>query len=327
MVLVLTKEDLMKALTMKETIEAVERAFKEMAYKTAKLPLRTIIDVNEHKGTLFIMPAYLSSEDALSIKIVSLFEENPRKYGLPTILAFVVLNDPKTGMPLALMEGGFITAMRTGAASGVATKYLARNDSKTVGVIGAGVQAKTQLLAMAEVRDLKKALIFDIQLKRSLNLAEEMSKKLGIDIFSVKKAREAVKGVDIVITATTAKEPVLNADWIEPGTHINAVGWMGSEARELDSKTIKKAKIVVDSKDAALSESGDIIIPIREGVITEDTIYAELGELVIGKKEGRVSRDEVTLWKSVGLAIQDASTANLAYQKAKIMGLGTELKL
>jgi len=327
MVLILTKTDLEKILAMREVMEVVEGAFAQLAKGMVKMPLRTIIGVDEYKGFIFYMPAYLEGSDALAVKIVSLYEENLEKYSLPTIFATIQLNDPKTGMPLALMEGGYITAMRTGAASGVATKYLARENSRVVGIIGAGAQARMQLWAVSEAGDVEKAFVYDAVTERAKGYAEEMSKRLGVNIIAVSSAEKAVREADILITATTAKEPVLNGNWLQPGTHINAIGWMGRDARELDSNTVKGTKLIVDSKEAVLAESGDILIPIREGVITKDHIYAELGEIVIGRKAGRVSDNEITLWKSVGLAIQDAATAKLAYQKAQEMNVGREIKL
>jgi len=327
MVLILTKMDLEKVLAMREVIEVVEGAFAQLAKGTVTMPLRTIIGVDKYKGFVLYMPAYLEGSDALAVKIVSLYEENLEKYGLPTIFATIQLNDPKTGMPLALMEGGYITAMRTGAASGVATKYLARGNSRAVGIIGTGVQARAQLWAVREARNVEKVFVYDAVAGRARGYAEEMSERLGVNIVPVSSAEKAVREADILITATTAKEPVLNSNWLQPGTHINAIGWMGRDARELDSNTVKGAKLVVDSKEAVLAESGDILIPIREGVITKDHLYAELGEIVIGRKAGRISDNEITLWKSVGLAIQDAATAKLAYQKAQEMNVGREIKL
>lgn len=327
MTLILTKMDLEKVLTMREVMEVVEDAFAQLAKGMVDMPLRTIIGIDKYKGFVFCMPAYLKGSDALAIKIVSSYEENLEKRSLPTIFATIQLSDPKTGMPLALMEGSYITAMRTGAASGVATKYLARKNSRVVGIIGAGVQARAQLWAICEVRKVDKVFVYDAVEERAMVYAKEMSEKLGVDAVHVSSAEKAGKAADILVTATTSKEPAIDGKWLQLGTHINAVGWMGRHARELDSYTVKAAKLVVDSKEAVLAESGDILIPIKEGVITEDHIYAELGEIVTGRKAGRFSNDEITLWKSVGLAMQDAATAKLAYQNAQNMNVGREIKL
>ncbi|AHF80439.1 ornithine cyclodeaminase family protein [Thermococcus paralvinellae] len=323
--LVLSRNDLEKILSMKEVIKAIEKAFLELYNRTAKVPLRIIIDIEKHKGTMLYMPCYLEENDALAIKVVSVYGENLKK-GFPTIFATVLVNDPETGKPLAIMEGGYLTAMRTGATSGVATKYLARKDSRTVGIIGAGVQARTQLWAVYEVRPLKKVFVYDISMERAKSFADYMSKKLGIEIIIAKSPEEVVRNSDILILATTAKQPVIDGDWIREGTHINSIGWVGPEGRELDSKTVRKAKLIVDSKDAVLKESGDIIIPIKEGIIDESHIYAELGEIVSGAKKGRTSNEEITLFKSVGLAIEDAITAKLAYEKAIKENIGKEIE-
>jgi len=324
--LLLTRKDLEKVLSMKDVIEAVEKAFLELYHEKAKVPLRTILEVEKHDGFLLYMPSYLESSEALAVKVVSLYPENPKK-GLPSVLASILLNDPKSGKPLAFMEGTYITAMRTGAASGVATKYLAREDAKIVGIIGAGVQARTQLWAVCEVRNVEKAYVYDINKEKSQNFAEEMSKKFEIKIDVADSPREVVENSDILIVATTARKPVLKGEWVREGTHINSIGWVGKDARELDSATVKKSKLVVDSREGVLSESGDIIIPIKEGVIDETHIYAELGELVAGAKKGRENDREVTLFKSVGLAIEDAITAKLAYEKALRSGVGTYVEL
>lgn len=326
MVLILSKRDLEEVLTMKDTIDTVEHAFAEFARGNAEVPLRHIIFIEKYKGAILYMPAYLKETDSLAIKTVSVFEENT-KINLPTILAVVLVNDPKTGMPIALMEGSYITAMRTGAASGVATRYLARKDAEIVGVIGAGVQARTQLWAVCEIRDVKEAYVYSPTREKAKAYCEEMTKKLGIRVLLADNIKDLVKKSDILILATTAREPVIRGDWIRPGTHIISIGWMGKDARELDSDTVRKSKLVVDSREGVLSESGDILIPIKEGIVTEEHIYAEIGEIIIGKKPGRVSDDEITLWKSVGSAILDAATAKLAYVKALERGIGMEVKL
>lgn len=316
MVLILDRETLKSILTMKDTIEAVEEAFKYFGLGKVKMPLRPTIKVDEYNGLILYMPAYIGGMNALAVKVVSVYPDNPTKYGKPTVLGTVLLNDPKTGDLLAILEGGFITAMRTGAVSGVATKYLARKNSKIVGVFGAGVQARTQLMAICEVRPIEEARVYDVDRRVAEKYAEEMSEKLGITVKVADKAVDAVKGCDIIVTATTSKVPVFKGEWLEAGTHVNGIGSHTPDARELDSITVKKAKIVVDSYEACFKEAGDIIIPINEGVITREHIYAELGEIVTGKKPGRISDDEITVFKSVGLAIQDASTALKAFQIA-----------
>ena len=328
MVLVLTRKDVESVLTMKDTLVAVEGAFRELAEGTANLPLRPTIQLKKHNGLITFMPAYLGGMDSLGVKVVSVFPDNPTKYNCSTILGTVLLNNPKTGGLQAIMDGAWITAMRTGAVSGVAAKYLAREDAATVGIFGAGVQAKTQLLAVNEVRKLKEIKVYDVILENLRKFTEEMTELLGVKVVPQKNSADAVKGSDIVITATTSKAPVFDGQLLKEGTHVSGIGsHHGPGIKELDEVTIKRAKLVVDQREAALKEAGDIIDPIAKGVITPDHIYAELGELVIGKKKGRTSNNEITVFKSVGLAVQDMSTAVKVYELAQKKGIGKTIEV
>jgi len=322
-VLVLSRRDLEKAVSMREAIEAVEKAFLALYRGEVKQPLRSIVEAAG--GYVLNMPCYYPAAKSFTVKTVSVFEENLRR-GLPTIFATVLLIDPETGMPLAVMEGGYLTALRTGAATGVATKYLAREDSEVLAIVGAGFQAPFQAKAVMEVRGIRRVLIYDISRERSEGLAEEL-RRLGVEARAAGSCREAVEQADVVVLATTAREPAISGDWVKPGTHLNSIGWMGTDARELDTKTVLMSKLVVDSREAVLAESGDILIPIREGAMSEEHIYAEIGEVIAGEKPGRESEREVTLWKSVGQAVQDAAVAKLAYERAAEAKLGVEVEL
>ena len=326
MVLFLSRSDLESVLTMTDAISVVEQAFSEFARKTAKVPLRVPIEVEKEEGIVLFMPAYLEQMEAMSCKVVSVFKNNPQLYNLPTIHAAVLLIDSKTGQILSIMDGSYLTAMRTGGVSGVATKYLAREDAKKVGLLGTGVQAATQLWAICEVRSIEKAKVYSIDtLETQEAFVKQMSEKLEIPISVAKSSKEAVIDADIVCTATWSKTPTFSGDWIKLGTHINGIGSYTPEMQEVDVATVKKAKIVVDSFEAALSEAGDLIIPLKTGDIAKEHIYAELGELVIEQKEGRTSDDEITFFKSVGMAIQDASAAKHAYLVAKSKKIGKEI--
>jgi len=327
MVLILSRKDLEAVMTMKETIEVVEHAFRELTMGTARMPTRVGLTVFDKAGWMGVMPAYLSGIGSLAAKIVAVFEDNPSKHNLPTVLATLTLNDASTGYPLAFMEGTYITAMRTGAAGGVAAKYLARKDAKTVGIFGTGVQARTQLLAVNEVRDVEKVYAFDILANQSRKFAEEMNKAIGADIKTVNSPEIVVKKSEIIVTATTSRTPVFDGKLLKQGTQINAIGSFRPDARELDDNAILRSKVVVDSKEAALAEAGDIVIPLKDKVINETHIYAEIGEIITGKKHGRISDDEITLFKSVGLGVQDAAAAHLAYKKAREAGVGFEAEL
>ena len=324
--LVLSDNEISSLLDMKEAIEVVEEAFLELEEGVAKQPKRIVIEIHEKKGAVLLMPAYLPKEEVISTKLITVYGENIMK-GLPTSHSVILLCDPDTGMIECLMNGNFITAMRTGAASGVATKYLARKDAKVCGIIGAGAQAWTQLWAVLEMAKIDKVKVYDIVRERALDFAERAREKFNVEVDAVKNAKEACENVDILITATTSKTPVLKGEWLKEGTHINSIGWMGRDGRELDSETVSISKIVVDKIDAALSEIGDFLIPISEGKISRDHIYAEIGEVIAGKKAGRVNDREITLWKSLGQAIQDAAVAKLAYLKAKEKGVGKQIEI
>jgi ornithine cyclodeaminase/alanine dehydrogenase len=272
------------------------------------------------------MPAYLEEMNALGIKVVSVYPDNP-KLGLPTILGVVLLTEPKSGELLAVMDGAYLTAVRTGAASGVATKHLARKDADEVGIIGTGVQGKKQVAAVCEVRPIKKVKAYDVLPDKCKLFCSEVSKELGVKVVQVGSARDAVSGSDIVLTASTSKTPVVEGEWLEEGTHVNAIGSHTPDARELDATAVKRAKLVVDSKEAALKEAGDLIIPISQGLLSQDHIFAELGEVVTGKKPGRENESEITLFKSQGLAIQDISTARRVYDLAIKKGVGRVVQL
>lgn len=327
MVVILTQMDVKLLLNMNEAIDVIEKAFVELANETTALPLRQSIGSDRHNGVVLFMPSYLFTMESLALKIASVYPNNPIKHKLPTVSALVILIDPKTGTPLAVMDGTYLTAIRTGAASGVATKHLARKDATLAAIIGAGTQARTQLQALCSVRNIEEAKVYDILPRASSSFAREMSQSLGISVEPARNSREAIQEADIVCTASTSTVPVLNGDWLKDGTHINAIGAFTPDTRELDTKTIRKSKIIVDSREAALAEAGDIMIPLKEGEINEKQIHAELGEIITGKKKGREDSEEITVFKSVGLAIQDAAAAWLVYQNAVREKKGLQMEL
>ena len=301
-------------ISMRETIDAVEAAFGEFARGGVKMPQRSTIMLDEEAGSISFMPSYIPEARALATKIISIYPKNPTK-GLPTTAAWIIVNDPETGMIEALLDGTYLTAMRTGAVTGVAARYLAPKDSKKAAIIGCGVQGKTQAWAVAETRAIEKMRVFDLSRERMDLFSREMSGKLGIDVVPSDSVAEAVNGVDIVVTATTSKDPVVRREWLGERVHVSAIGAFYPDYRELDTGTIRDAKLVVDSREAIMEEAGDILIPISEGVIGVDHIYAELGDLVLGRKPGRTDDDGLTVFKSVGLAIQDSSVARLVLDK------------
>ena len=325
MALILTRQDVMKVLNMKDCIKVVEQAFLESNKGTAVLPLRTAITPPD--GISLYMPAYLKEMGALACKVVTVYKDNPKKQNLPVIIGTVLLQNPENGEVICIMDGGYLTAVRTGAASGVATKYLANdNKSQVAGIFGAGVQAQMQLVAMCEVRDISKAIVYDISDETVNNYIIKLSKKLDIKIVHATNVDEVLQA-DIICTATSSPTPVFDGTKVKTGIHINGIGSHTPNARELDTAIIKRSKFIGDSKEACLKEAGDFIIPLNDGDIDESHFYADLGEIVAGDKTGREIGHEITIFKSNGLAIQDAATAKLVYDKAIEAGIGQNIGL
>lgn len=326
MPLILNRDDVIKVLEMKDCMEVVEKAFAELANGTAVLPLRTPITPPD--GLSLYMPAYLKELGALACKVVTVYKNNPTKHNMPTVIGKVLLQDPETGDVVCIMDGGYLTAVRTGAVSGVATKYLARKDKgQAVGIFGAGVQAKMQLWAVAEAREISKAYVYDLSDKAVAGFVTEMTAKLDLGITKVTSPDQILENCDIICTATSSATPIFDGGKVRKGTHINGIGSHTPNARELDTNIVKKSRLVADSYEACLKEAGDIMIPIEEGAIDKSHMYAELGEVVTGKKPARQNDDEITLFKSNGLAIQDVATAKLVYDKAIEGGIGTKIEI
>ena len=326
-VLLLTEEDIHKLLRMDEVIEAVELAFKEKGLSQVQMPPKQYLFYRKHNGDLRIMPSYLKKSNVSAVKIVNVHPDNPAKYKLPTVMATIILVNPKSNQPLAIMGGGWITAMRTGAAGGVAAKYLARADSKVIGIVGAGVQGRTQLMALKEVlRGIEEVRVTDTERATREIYAEEMSEKLGLYVRAVSNVKDTVRGADVVVTVTPTRKPIVESWCIGLGTHLNAIGADAPGKEELDPELLKRAKIVVDDWEQA-SHSGEINVPLAEGTITKENIWGEIGEIVAGLKPGRTSPYEITLFDSTGLAIQDAVTADLVYKKALAKDIGVYIDL
>jgi len=326
-ILFLTDEDVRSLLTMREALDAVEEAFKERELGRAQMPPKLYVFFRKYSGDLRVMPAYLERIGVAGVKVVNVHPKNPTKYGLPTVMATIVLIDPKSGAPICVMDGTRITAMRTGGAGGVAAKYLARRDSKVIGIIGAGTQGRTQLMALKEVLSrIDEVRVFDKVREHGERYADEMRSSIGLNTRPVYEAREAVCEADIVVTTTPSAEPIVMDDWVGDGMHINSIGADAPGKEELDPAILKRAKIVVDDFEQAM-HSGEINVPLARGLIGREEIHAEIGEVVTGKKTGRVSDDEVTVFVSTGLAVQDISTAWKVYKKAERAGLGKKIKM
>lgn len=324
--LLLNQNDVMKVLDMAQCMEVVAKAFAELASGTAVLPLR--INLFTQEGLGLYMPAYLKEMGALACKVVTSYVNNPAKHNLPTIMGKLLLQDPETGDVICIMDGGYLTAVRTGAASGVATRYLAREDrGQKVGIFGAGAQARTQLWAMTLARDIARAYVYDVHDEAVSRFIAEMNSKLQVDIVRATSPDQILGEADIICTASSSPTPLFDGNKVRKGTHINSVGSHTPNARELDTAIIRRSKIIADSYDACLREAGDIMIPIQEGAIDKSHLSAELGEVITGKKSGRADVREITLFKSNGLAIQDVAAARLVYDKAVQAGIGTNVEL
>lgn len=324
MALLLSKNDLQAVLTMPEVIATVRQTYISYSQGKADSPIRTPLEV-PGEGVGLVMPGYVPDCKVFGAKIVSVFEKNSQRQ-LPTVTSIVALNEAETGRPLAIIEGGFLTAMRTGAGSGVATQLLARKDASKLAVIGCGGQAATQIEAVVTVRTIREIRLFDANQANAQALADKIQASYpAIAVSVAKDARDAVVGSDILVTVTTSRQPVFSAEWITPGMHINAIGAFKPTMQELPEELLHKAdKIVVDTWEGVIEEAGDFIIPLQAGTFKEDGIYGEIGLVASGDKQGRVSDQEITLYKSVGVAALDIAVGALAYQKAREKGWGTE---
>ena len=312
-VLILGRREVQELLTMPAALEAVERAFQMQAEGKAVMPPKLYLDMPSGQGDFRAMPAYI--DGAAGVKWVSVYPDNHNR-NLPTVLATILLCDADTGCPLAIMDGTYITEVRTGAAGGVAVKYLARRDSSVIGMVGAGVQAEAQLRAISEVLPkIEEVRVFDLHKVASRKYAAKMGTELKVNIYPV-EAVEAATEADIVVTTTPSRKPVVSEQCVRPGTHINAIGADARGKQELESGLLAGAKVVVDDVEQAC-HSGEINVPLAAGLIKAGEIYGTLGEVITEKKKGRENNEEITVFDSTGLAIQDIICAKLVYEKAR----------
>lgn len=329
--LVLSRQDVEKLLTMADAIAAVEDGYRKLASGNVTMPQRVATNVEPHNGVHLSMPAfvggYSDEPGTLAIKIVTVFSDNPARYGEPTIQGVVLLHDACTGKPLALMDAEQLTAMRTGAASGVATRLLARADSTVATILGSGAQAGTQLQAICTVRPIRRAWVYSLRPDQDKAFAQRMSDLLGISVERAPDMRTAVEKADVICTATNSDTPLFDGAWLRPGTHINGIGSYTRTMRELDTTTLVRSRVYVDGRTAAQTEAGDIVIPIAEGAMTYDHVIGEIGAVLLGIAPGRISPADITIFKSVGMAVQDAVTAPIVYRRAIEQGLGQNVEL
>ncbi|HWP24592.1 MAG TPA: ornithine cyclodeaminase family protein [Candidatus Binatia bacterium] len=325
--MLLLSEDQVKALLdIDELIEALAKAHLQYSTGRAVMPVRLVVPLPDIQGRLTGMPGFLNEDKALGMKVVTYFQENPKR-GLPAILATVMLFSEETGRMIAVMDGSYITAIRTACASALATKILARPEAPVLGILGAGVQARAHIRALSRVRRLEKIKIYSPSGASAPRIKSELEPEMGIPIEASASAEEAVRGSDIVVTASTAKQPITKPDWLKPGVHINAVGSHRPDSREIDGATLARATIIVDSREAILAECGDVLLALKEQSIAPDAIHAEIGEVLAGRKTGRTRGEEITLYKSVGIAVQDVAAAHLIYRKALQRGVGAHVEI
>jgi alanine dehydrogenase len=323
---VFAADDVRMALPMDRAVEAMKGAFMELSGGEVTVPLRTPIDLPEHNADALVMSSYSPRLAQVGLKIVMLHPDNV-KQGLPFIQGTVMILDAARGTPLAVMSGAALTAIRTGAASGAATDALARTDATRVAIIGSGTQAATQLEAMCVVRDIKRATVYDLDASRAEAFAERMQAALKIDVVVAPSVSAAVADADIVCTATTSRRPVFEDADVPPGTHINAIGVYKPNEREIPAATVARARVVVDEVDAAWEEAGELVLAREEGLIETSHIHAEIGEILAGTKPGRASDEEITFFKSVGVANQDLSAAHVVLSRGIELGLGAAVSL
>ena len=313
---ILKSSDINAVLTMSDVLELVETAFRERGLGRAQMPPKSYLFFPEHEGDLRVMPAFLEGLGQAGVKLVNVHPRNPTNHGLPTVMALIVIISPRTGEPLAIMDGTRITAMRTAAASGVATKYLARADSKSLGLIGAGYQSLYQVEAIARMTAIDSVAIYDMMDEKAENLALVCQKRLKLKTRVCSTPEEAVKGRDVLVTVTPTTRPIVRNEWIGEGMHINCVGADAPGQQELEAEILQRARIVVDDWEQA-SHSGEINVPLKKRQLSIKHIYGTLGEIAVGEKKGRTSAEEITLFDSTGLAIQDVACAFNVYKLLK----------
>lgn len=321
--LLLSADDMARCLDLDEAIDAVEAAFRSYHRKEAVMPPKSYVSLREFQGDLRSMPARVG--DAVAVKWICSHPQNPSRHNLPTVIGTMILTEPQTGFPLAVMDATLLTALRTGAAAAVATRTLAREDARTLGIIGAGTQAAYQIAAISHVRDLKRVVIADARPEVAAALVARVQKRapaLDVRIGTIGEAAAQ----DVVCTLTPVREPIVKRDWIQNGAHVNALGADAAGKQELEPDVLRDAVVVVDDWEQAM-HSGEVNVPLANGALRREHIRGTLGAILENAIPGRTSATEITLFDSTGLAIQDAAVARAAYERAVKAGLGTPVDL
>ena len=324
--LLLSEDDVRRLISMEDLIEAMHAALVEFSGGRVQQPLRTVLEVGPQHAFFGVMPAHIPKSGALGTKLVTVFGSNAA-IGLPSHLATILLLDSTTGELQCVLDGRFITEARTAAVSAVSTRLLAREDAATLAILGSGVQARSHLAAITRVRPVRDVRVWSPSEIRRRAFVDEMQPSTSAALSSVSSAQEAVRGADIVVLATASREPVVRSEWIADGAHVAAVGACRPDQREMEAALVARARVFVDSRAGALAEAGDVVLAMRDGAIGESHIAGELGELAAGRVAGRRDPEEVTLFKSLGMAVEDVAAAHLAYVRATERGLGRGIPL
>jgi ornithine cyclodeaminase/alanine dehydrogenase-like protein (mu-crystallin family) len=322
---VLSWEDVTKLLPMKDCLGIMRETLKALARGDAVLPLRRYVQQPDKRGTIGVMPAFLGDPQLLGAKIISVFPGN-RDTRFESHQGAVILFETQNGRLLAMVDASSITAIRTAAVSGVATDVLANRDAESLAILGSGTQASTHLSSMLLVRPVRSVKVWSRDFDHAKRFASSHSDLEEVRVEAVRTAEEALKDSSLVCTTTAAKSPVLEGAWLSPGAHVNAVGASVPPFRELDTEAVRKSRLFVDRRESALNESDDILIPIREGIITDEHILGELGEVLLGRVAGRRNAEEITLFKSMGIAVEDIAAAHHVYARALQERLGTQVE-
>lgn len=311
---------------MDDLIAAMEQALAQYSTGGARQPLRSVLEAGSPQSLHGVMPAFIEQPASLGTKIVTVYASNTGR-GLPTHLATIVLLDPDTGALRAVMDGRFITEARTAAASAASARHLALENARVLAVIGSGVQAASHIQALTRVRTIDEVRVWGRTAAHVQTLVDEVSPHLDARVTAASTVEEAARDADIIALVTASREPVLRREWVGPGAHICAVGACRPDQREMDTALVRDGVVFVDSRIGALAEAGDVVIPLSEGAITEQHIAAELGQVIAGTATGRSSKEAITIYKSLGMAVEDVAAARLAWERAVARGLGREFEL
>jgi len=322
--LILDGTTIKKLVDIKQSIQYIEKAFRQYAQGKSQMPAKIYLDLKKYSGDFRAMPAYLQGFDSCILKWVNVHPNNKTK-GLPTVMGTIILSDPKTGYPLAIMDGTYATSLRTAAAGAVAAKYCANKDSQRIGLVGCGVQARTQLIALRSLFKISEVKVWGVKPSHSKKFVSQMKTK-NEKMTAYRTVKECASDCDIIVTTTPSRRPLVKFKWLKPGVHINAIGADAPGKQELDPDILKNAKVIIDHWGQA-SHSGEINVPLRKKLISKGDIYADIGEIVTGKKKGRVKKNELTVFDSTGLAIQDVAIATLIYRTAVRQKKGRRVKI